>query len=117
MKESSKTPPGFIRKDPPMTPPGYKRISSGLNFGKIRPDSNPPTPDGFMKAQPRHFTFDKDAKPTTVSNGQSQMTPRTMVSTVVEQLGAKLDNLRTRTPEKDAGFQERRPENDRRRET
>ena len=101
LKENTKTPPGYVRKDPPITPPGYKRIEEGPNFGKIKPDSNPPTPSGFMKArQPQHFTFDKNAPPTTASTGQSQMTPRTMVSTVVEQLGAKF-SLRSRTPEKE----------------
>ena len=49
-----------------MTPTGYNRIYEGPNAGKIKIDSNPPTPKGFVKARstaPEHFTFDKTPVP------------------------------------------------------
>ena len=95
----NRTPTGFTRKQPPMTPPGYTRITDGPNVGKIRPDSHPSTPAGFVRAKPEYFTFDKNVKPQTPEGqGQSQMTPRTMVSNIVEKLGEKF-TIRPRTPE------------------
>ena len=99
LRDGNKTPPGHIRKDPPYTPRGYRRIEEGPHRGKIEVDPNASPPAGFMKAQPKHFTFDQNTKPVSGAS-QSQMTPNTFVSSVAEKLGAQL-NLRSRTPEKE----------------
>ena len=99
LRDGNKTPPGHIRKDPTYTPRGYVRITEGPNRGKIKVDSNAPSPDGFMKAEPKHFTFDQNTKQVS-GTSQSQMTPNTLVSKVADKLGEKF-NFRSRTPEKE----------------
>ena len=54
-------------------------------YRKNTSDSNPSTPTGFLRTNPEYFTFDKNVKPLTPEGqNQSQMTPRTMISNVVE---------------------------------
>ena len=93
----SRTLPEHIRKDPPMTPPGYNRIYEGPNMGKIKPDSNPPTPKGFMKlrtAAPEHFTFDKTPPQaqSVQKNGNKDpaLTPMTLVKNLAQELKESL---------------------------
>ena len=90
LRDRNRTPTGFIRKQPPMTPPGYTRITDAPNVGKIRPDSNPSTPASFVQTKPEYITFDKNVKPQTQEGqNQSQMTPRTIISTIVEKFSDK----------------------------